>query len=418
MDINAQQAVIKALKVSELNTLIKNLLETQIGTVWVTGEISNLRRYDSGHYYFTLKDAYAQIKAVMFKYVASQLSVIPKDGQAVLVRAKLSAYEPRGEYQLVVQQLSLQGAGALFQRFLELKAKLQQLGWFDPKLKKPLPRMPLAVGVVTSANGAAIRDIIKVLSRRAPWIDIIVYPALVQGSLAAAQLVKAIELANARREVEVLVVGRGGGSLEDLWPFNEESVAAAILASKIPVVSAVGHEIDFSISDFVADVRAPTPSAAAEMISSIDATLLRQRWQHYINAWTQGIKQHLARQQARFQLALTRLEQFKSRWQQLKMQLSHVSERLVSSWHHRCATLTQRLDRLDGQLQALSPTSVLQRGYALVEQQGMPIVSRETFRVQQPATINWLDGSLEVVAKPQGRSTTNKLRQVGSEATL
>jgi exodeoxyribonuclease VII large subunit len=256
----------KIYSISELSLELKNLLEKQFPDVWITGEVSNFRAATSGHFYFTLKDASAQIRAVCFRNQARYLEFKPQDGISVIARGHLSVYEARGEYQLYVEYLEPAGVGALQLAFEQLKAKLAAEGLFDPARKKPLPVLPSAVGVVTSPTGAVIRDILRVLKRRFPNMNVMLYPVKVQSEGAAEEIVAGIEYFNQHPIVDVLIVARGGGSLEDLWAFNEEIVARAIAASKIPVISAVGHETDFTIADFVADLRAPTPSAAAESV--------------------------------------------------------------------------------------------------------------------------------------------------------
>ena len=252
--------------VAELSQEIRTLLERQFPDVWVTGEVSNLRTAGSGHLYFTLKDETAQLRAVCFRNQARYLKFKPQDGLAVIARGRLSLYEARGEYQLYVEFLEPAGVGALQLAFEQLKQKLAAEGLFDSARKKPLPMLPRIIGVVTSPTGAVIRDIIRVLHRRFRNINVRIYPVKVQGDGAAEEIVQGIEYFNRTAPVDVLIVGRGGGSMEDLWAFNEEVVARAIAASSIPVISAVGHETDFTIADFVADLRAPTPSAAAELV--------------------------------------------------------------------------------------------------------------------------------------------------------
>ncbi|HET7404098.1 MAG TPA: exodeoxyribonuclease VII large subunit, partial [Usitatibacter sp.] len=254
--------------VTELNRRVRALLENQFEMLWVAGELSNVKLAGSGHWYFCLKDPGAQIECAMFRTRAQFLDFRPQDGMQVEVRARVTLYEPRGNYQLVVEEVRKAGLGALFEAFEKLKARLQAEGLFEPARKKPIPAFPRAIGIVTSPGAAALRDVLTTLARRARMTPVIVYPAQVQGEGAAAQVVRAIEAANARRECDVLIVCRGGGSLEDLWTFNEESVARAIAASGLPVVSGVGHETDFSIADFVADLRAPTPTAAAVAASA------------------------------------------------------------------------------------------------------------------------------------------------------
>ena len=253
--------------VSQLNRQSKELLETYLHRVQVSGEISNLARPHSGHWYFTLKDQRAQVRCAMFKSRSQYVQFAPKEGDQVLIHASVSLYEARGDYQLIVDKMESAGEGALKMAFEALKARLHQQGYFNPEYKKPLPSHPRHLGIVTSPTGAAVKDIIAVLKRRFPALPISIYPTQVQGEVAAGQIVQAIERANRDALCDVLIVGRGGGSLEDLWPFNEERVAHAIFNSAIPIISAVGHEVDTSISDFVADLRAATPSAAAELVS-------------------------------------------------------------------------------------------------------------------------------------------------------
>jgi exodeoxyribonuclease VII large subunit len=255
----------KIYSVTELSREIKGLLEGKFPDIWVAGEVSNFRAAASGHYYFTLKDAGAQLRAVCFRNQARYLKFKPQDGISVIARGRLSAYEARGEYQLLVELLEPAGLGALQLAFEQLKAKLAAEGLFAPARKKPLPLLPRTIGIVTSPSGAAIRDILRVLKRRFRNMNVLLYPARVQGEGAAPEIAEGIEYFNRHALADVLIVGRGGGSLEDLWAFNEEMVARAIAASRIPVLSAVGHETDFTIADFVADLRAPTPSAAAEL---------------------------------------------------------------------------------------------------------------------------------------------------------
>jgi len=251
--------------VSALNREVKILLEGHFPYVWVEGEISNFVAPQSGHWYFSLKDPLAQIRCAMFKGPARKLDFVAKDGMHVLIKARVSMYEARGDYQLIAEHMEERGEGKLKRAFELLKKKLESEGLFDRQHKKALPHFPKQIGVITSSTGAAIRDILNVLKRRFPMCKVIIYPSLVQGADAAPEIVRAIQIANNRKECDVLIVARGGGSLEDLWPFNEEIVARAIFASHLPIISGVGHEIDFTIADFVADMRAPTPSAAAEL---------------------------------------------------------------------------------------------------------------------------------------------------------
>ncbi|CDG97496.1 exonuclease VII, large subunit [Xenorhabdus bovienii str. puntauvense] len=262
--------------VSRLNQTVRQLLELEMGRIWLSAEISNFSQPSSGHWYFTLKDERAQIRAAMFRSSNLRATFRPQNGQQVLVRAQITLYEPRGDYQLIVGSIQPAGDGLLQQQFEVLKQKLTSEGLFDSIHKKPLPSPAKRLGVITSASGAALHDILNILKRRDPSLPIIIYPTAVQGAEAPLQIIRAIELANDRQECDVLIVGRGGGSLEDLWCFNDEQVARAIFQSRIPIVSAVGHETDVTIADFIADLRAPTPSAAAELVSRNQIELLRQ----------------------------------------------------------------------------------------------------------------------------------------------
>jgi exodeoxyribonuclease VII large subunit len=264
------------MSVTELNRRVRALLENQFEMLWVSGELSNVKRAASGHWYFCLKDPGAQIECAMFRTRAQFLDFRPEDGLRVEVRARVTLYEPRGNYQLVVEEIRKAGLGALYEAFEKLKAKLEAEGLFEAARKRPLPAFPRAIGIVTSPAAAALRDVLTTLRRRAPMVPVVLYPAQVQGEGAGAQVARAIAIANARAECDVLIVCRGGGSLEDLWAFNEEVVARAIFASRLPVVSGVGHETDFSIADFVADLRAATPTAAA-VAASPDRAALDER---------------------------------------------------------------------------------------------------------------------------------------------
>ncbi len=264
-----------ALSVSELNRQARALLEKGLARLWVEGEISNLARPASGHVYFSLKDDSAQIRCAYFRQRQRGPTINLKDGDQILALGRVSIYEARGDYQLIVEQVEPAGEGELRRRFEALKKKLAAEGLFDEELKQPIPELPQCIGIVTSPSGAAVRDILTVLKRRFPTVPVIIYPTAVQGEAAANQIVGALETAETRDECDVLIVARGGGSLEDLWPFNEEVVARAINACRIPIVSAIGHEIDFTISDFVADLRAPTPSGAAELVVPDQAEWLR-----------------------------------------------------------------------------------------------------------------------------------------------
>ena len=276
MDLSSQNPAARALSVSDLNRQAKTLLEDGLARVWVAGEMSNVARPASGHVYFSLKDERAQIRCAWFRQRQRGPAINLKNGDQVLAFGKVSLYEARGDYQLIVEQLESAGEGELRRRFEALKKQLSAEGLFDEDKKRALPALPKRIGIVTSPSGAAVRDILTVLRRRFPAVPVVIYPAAVQGETAKYALVDAIDRAGKRGECDVLIVGRGGGSLEDLWPFNEETVARAIAACPIPVVSAVGHEVDVTIADFVADVRAPTPSGAAELVVPDQAEWRRQ----------------------------------------------------------------------------------------------------------------------------------------------
>lgn len=351
--------------VSKLNQSARLLLEEGLGTIWVEGEISNFVRASSGHIYFSLKDENAQVKCAYFKGRKNQQNNWAQ-GMHVLACAKVSLYEPRGDYQLIVEYVEEAGVGALQKAFEVLKAKLQAEGLFDIEHKKPLPDYPKCLGVITSPTGAAIMDILHVLERRYPSLPVIVYPTLVQGTSAASQIVHAIEVAHEHQQCDVLIVARGGGSLEDLWPFNEEIVARAIFNSKIPIISGVGHEVDFTIADFVADVRAPTPSAAAELVSPDGEALLG-----YIEQLQSRLVQHISHKitfkHHQLQNLLARLRHPRERLQFFAQKLDDQTHRLKQAWHKIITKRQHKLSLLLQTLQTLSPTATLSRGYAIVK---------------------------------------------------
>lgn len=378
----------KIYRVAEITRLIKTLLEDEAGEVWVEGEISNFRQPTSGHWYFTLKDENAQIAAVMFRGSQRQAQLEPRDGQVARVFGLISVYEKSGQYQLVVRQLEAGGQGALQAAFEALKKKLAAEGLFDQARKKPIPALARHIGVVTSPTGAAIRDILNVLTRRYPNLHVVLAPARVQGAGAAAEIAAAIDDLNALRELDVLIIGRGGGSLEDLWCFNEECVARAIARSKIPVISAVGHETDFTISDFVADVRTPTPSAAAELAVGCKADFqerldaharrlaraLRQAWRDLKSRFVAAAGSYvfrepgnlarrylerLARQQAQLRHCLQAI--LRDRQQQAD-ELSLRLARRIGEWKRICVL---QVGCVESQLRSMNPLAVLDRGYSI-----------------------------------------------------
>lgn len=353
--------------VSQLNLEARLVLEECFKTIWIIGEISNLSRPSSGHWYFSLKDSEAQIRCAFFRNHQRRIQFTPENGLQVLVQAQVSLYENRGDYQLIVHHMEVAGAGALQVAFEQLKERLAKEGLFAEDHKKAIPSTPRTVGVVTSPTGAAIRDILHVLQRRFPNLGVIIYPTAVQGDKAAPQIAAAIQIANQRQECDVLLVARGGGSLEDLWPFNEEIVARAIFASQIPIVTGIGHEIDFTIADFVADLRAPTPSAAAECVSPD-----RQEWLQQINTYYRRFYQAISTKLQHDKLQLIslskRLQHPGQRLQNLSQQLDQLEHRLFTIMQHRLESQKQKLLATSQALHTISPLATLQRGYAIVQQ--------------------------------------------------
>lgn len=388
------------LTVSQVNFFIKSLLESdgRLNDVLVTGEISNFTdHYRSGHLYFSLKDEKSVLKAVMFSSAAKRLKFRPQDGMKVIVRGRVSVYEPSGQYQLYAETMQPDGAGALSLAFEQLKERLEAEGLFDPRHKRPLPLYPRRIGVVTSPTGAALQDILDITARRWPLAEIRLFPVLVQGESAPGQIVRAIGEMNRQKACDVLIVGRGGGSLEDLWAFNDEAVARAVYASKIPVVSAVGHETDFTICDFVSDLRAPTPSAAAELCTP-DIREEKQRILSLQRYFREAAGQTLAH----FSQRLDRLVQdsplgcpellLDSR----KQALGSLFGRLVGNCAERLESSRQRLALLAGSLHALSPLQVLARGYAVVsDSRGTVVRSASQLSPGERVTLRLASGRAE-----------------------
>lgn len=430
---------IEIYSVSALNRLAKAVLEETFSLIWVEGEISNLACPSSGHMYFSLKDETAQVRCALFKQRSRGLSFTPENGMLVRVQARVSLYEGRGEFQLIVEKIEEAGNGALQRAFDALKKKLLAEGLFDSAHKKSLPKLPTCIGVVTSPTGAAIRDIISVLKRRFPSIPIIIYPTAVQGNEAPTQIVQAIRKANKRADCDVLIVGRGGGSLEDLWSFNEEIVARAIFDSTIPIVSAVGHEIDTTIADYVADQRAATPTAAAELVSPD-----RQEWQHKVDQYASRLQQNWRTFLNHANLNVMHLrKRLKHPGQIIRertQHCDHLEQRLLSSWQtiiHRsiqslnhikarlqqqnpsytlksqqilCQTLSDRfhtsiqhlicnkqlqLENTSRALNAVSPLNTLGRGYAIATQQNNIVKSVQRLKIGDQIRIRLSDGQLD-----------------------
>ncbi|KXI26952.1 exodeoxyribonuclease VII large subunit [Paraglaciecola hydrolytica] len=443
------------LTVSKLNRLAKSVLEAEIGQVWLTAEISNFVAASSGHWYFTLKDERAQIKAAMFKGANQRVKQKPKEGDKILVRANISLYEPRGDYQLIVEFMEPEGEGQLKQQFEQLKIKLAAEGLFAHEHKKALPEAVLKVGVITSATGAALHDILTVLKRRNPAIEVVIYPTQVQGDAAVAQICQAISVANQRDEVQVLIVGRGGGSLEDLWCFNHENVARAIFASNLPIISAVGHEVDVSIADFVADLRAPTPSAAAELVSRDQGSLnlavhnLRERLNKLIrvqlNELTyqqQFLQQSLQRNHPQKQLEqqyqyvdqlsqrleknlLNKLKQEQNQHNNLQNRLaqhnpakllerqtkvvSELQSRLSHSWQQVFSRKQQVLANASHLLNTVSPLSTLARGYSISFKQGEIVRSVKQVTAGDNLDLRLADGEVSATINSVKNKQTSAL---------
>ena len=377
--------------VSQVTDYIKNLFEMdpELQDLWVEGEISNRVQSAAGHAYFTLKDASAELRCAIWRSQIAGLEHMPANGEAVLAHGRASVYEARGYYQLYVDQVRPLGTGLLFLRFQALKYKLQQEGLFDEGRKRPLPAFPRCLGVVTSPRGAAIRDVLNVLGRRFPLAHVIVAPSLVQGEEAPPQIVAAIEALNAYANVDAIIVARGGGSLEELWAFNDERVARAIFASRAPVVSGVGHETDFTIADLVADVRAPTPSAAAEMAVPDQEALHAQIVQH-CGTLRQLAGQRVAMKRADLARTLALLRQLSPRAQldRSRQNVDELHQRSIKAHAHRLDLLRGKLVGVQLRLQTLNPESTLKRGYALVSRHDTGELVTRTVQVASGAPID------------------------------
>ena len=367
--------------VTQITRTISRIIEQQpqLQNVWVKGQISNLSKPASGHIYFTLKDESSTIRSVVFRSSASRLKFIPRDGEEVLVQGKINIYAASSEYQIVVNKLEPLGIGALQRAFEELKQRLADEGLFDTHHKKPLPKIPMKIGVITSETGAAIKDILQQLQKRFPLSELLLYPTLVQGDYAATQIANAIHDMNNRTDIDVLIVGRGGGSIEDLWAFNEEIVARAIFASTIPIISAVGHETDYTISDLVADYRSPTPSAAIEHIVPDQQDIIPQLETHK-ERLRNLVLQRLENQ--RDELIMLEEELSPSKRRDSINQLYQTIDSLEASYHR---SLSERLDTKDVLLQAfadrlngLSPLATLKRGYSITRTSKGEIITSNT----------------------------------------
>lgn len=404
--------------VSQLNQRAKQLLEITFNSVKVEGEISNLSRPSSGHWYFTLKDKGAQVRCAMFRSRTAQLKFQPKEGDQIVVRGKVSLYENRGDYQLIVDAMKPAGEGQLQQAFIQLKQKLGAEGLFNPEHKQVLPTHIQRIAVITSPTGAAIHDILTVLKRRFPAIEVDIYPVQVQGSDAARQIIWSINQANADARADIIIAGRGGGSIEDLWCFNDENLARTIFHSRLPVVSAVGHEVDFTISDFVADARAPTPSAAAEMLSPDQ----QEYWQRLTSLTSQlkkSMQQKLQNKQWQLHSAQRGLQHPGDKLAQYAQTLDMLELRMQQSQRNRLSTLQKRLTSSQQKLQQLSPSNTLQKfeaqlGY-LQQRLNNSIkqaISNKKERLQQHASL------LNAVSPLQTLSRGYAILQTDSKAVI
>jgi exodeoxyribonuclease VII large subunit len=383
------------LTVTELNRLAREVLETSFPLFWVSGEISNFTRAASGHWYFSLKDQAAQVKCVMFKGRNSNVDFTPREGDNIEARCTVTLYEARGDFQLTVEFIQKAGLGALFEAFERLKIKLEHEGLFDPAFKKVIPKHPKTIGIVTSPDAAALRDVLTTLNRRNPNIGVIIYPTPVQGKGAAALIAKAIRTANERAEVDTLIICRGGGSMEDLWQFNEEVVARAMDDSAIPIISGVGHETDFTICDFVADVRAATPTAAAELACADVQTLIDQLhylWHRIERRMDTGLQARAQKLDYLARRLISPTQQIENKFYQTK-QLKH---RMDIAFHGILKTQHQHVLQLQNSLAQLNPKNVLARGYAMVQDDtGNMIKSSLQAKVGEAVSIVFHDGSAD-----------------------
>ncbi|MBU3563588.1 exodeoxyribonuclease VII large subunit [Polynucleobacter sp. Tro8-14-1] len=387
------------LSVGDLNRAIAASLEDRFDAVWVSGEISNFKAYDSGHWYFSLKDAEGQIRCVMFRGRNGQVGFMPQSGDLVEVSASLGMYVPRGDIQLTIQTLRRAGMGGLYEAFLKLKAKLAKEGLFDDERKREIPTHPRSIGIITSPQAAALKDVLSTLARRAPHIPIVIYPTLVQGPDAPAGMIAALKAAEKEKAVDVILLVRGGGSIEDLWAFNDEQLAYAIADSSIPVVSGVGHETDFTITDFVADLRAPTPTGAAELAAPRRDQML-QELDAIMQALLQRINQRVEREaQTLDQLAL-RLSHALPNPDRMREQIQGWQQRLNQAWSVRMENWKRNQSHYQSQLEMLNPQRTLERGYAVIlskEKEGLHAIRKPSeLNVSNSYQIRLAEGQVDV----------------------
>ena len=390
----------KIYSVSELTRGISLLLEGEFSRVWVEGEVSNFILHTSGHCYFSLKDADSVIACVIFKSSASKLKFDIENGMSLICSGRIGVYNKRGQYQLYIDKAEPQGIGSLQLAFTQLKEKLFKEGLFDPAHKKEIPYLPETIGIVTSPTGAAIRDMLDVIDRRFPNMHIVLFPSKVQGEAAASEIVAGIEAFNYLKNVDIIIVGRGGGSIEDLWAFNKEPVARAIYDSEIPVVSAVGHEIDYTIADFVADLRAPTPSAAAELVVREKRDILQQidalqvRLKQALQGRVDALKKHLdgIMQRYAFRQPQFLIEQYQQR-------LDEQSRSLLQNLSHFVSIKTEKVSSINGRLKALNPTAILSRGYSITMTHPSGDIIKDAFKVKQGCYIRTKLTKGEIISK-------------------
>lgn len=389
----------KILSVSELNQYIKTLLESNslLRNLVIQGELSNVKRAASGHLYFSLKDTGSKIDCVMFKNAAIGLKLQPREGQKVTLRGSLGVYLPSGQYQITVRSMEPQGMGDLFQAYLVLKDELEAKGYFDRDHKNKLPEIISRVGLVTSPTGAAVKDMISIIKRRNPLIDIVIYPSLVQGDEAAGNIIKGLRAFNAARSVDVIIIGRGGGSIEDLWAFNDERLAKAIYESELPIVSAVGHEIDYTIADFVADLRAPTPSGAAELVAEETLSMIRALVTQK-SRLIQTMEAKIGRNRETIMRIKKEFLRFrpKERIEEMRLHLDVINDRMIRALNSRIKSERQQLLNVKTRIEAMSPLQVLKKGYVRVtDNNGLPIASVTSLTVDQLVTLHFADGEAE-----------------------
>ncbi len=400
---------LQIITVHQLTLTIKQIIEEtfSLSEVWISGEISNFTSHTSGHLYFTLKDNGARISCVMFRSQTRFLSFKPADGMAVKVRGRLSVYEKMGQYQLYIDEMEEAGVGNLYLAFEKLKARLEQEGLFDPRRKKPLPPLAQRIAIITSPTGAAVRDMIKILRRRRPNLDILIIPAQVQGEEAPASLIKALQEATHFKNLDLVIIGRGGGSLEDLWAFNDERLARAIADFTLPIISAVGHETDFTIADFVADLRAPTPSAAAELAVPEQLSLktqvdnLQRRLQVGMNRKLRTERDNLQRL-LRSRILQTPKQQLLDRRRQ---DLDLLAERIIRRSQQTVSLEKERFLTILGKLDSLSPLATLGRGYSVIQRQDGTFVKRaDQVEVRETLKVTLASGKLDCVVTAKEES--------------